>query len=181
MFDGQEAEEWSTVVKAHPEAADMLSDLFGIKMFYPGMMAGGTTRKAIILGLPCFVALVRKRPADEVCATECLRRIKELAEQLARFFPEKSRWHWKERLEALAVSGRFYIKPASGRPTGSGRWRSREDFVAALQKEVAAISRRDLRPTQERVAGRLGTDDHQLRRWLTQYGIQWDEDSIMDL
>jgi hypothetical protein len=62
-----------------------------------------------------------------------------------------------------------------GRPSGTGRWESREHLLNTLI-EAAEKTRSDGdKVTQENVAERLFTGDRELREWLQRYKIDWTE------
>src|SRR5215211_7621750 len=72
----------------------------------------------------------------------------------------------------------FSNKVIRGRPLGTGTWISLEEFEEALRRVVRALVAGGHKPTQERVARQLQTDDRTLRRWVDRYygaGTGWDE------
>jgi hypothetical protein len=62
-----------------------------------------------------------------------------------------------------------------GRPAGSPIWGSHMEFWLGLRRAVRALRAKGHKLTQENVADRLGYSDRELRRWLKQYGIKWED------
>ncbi len=62
-----------------------------------------------------------------------------------------------------------------GRPAGSPIWGSHMEFWLGLRRAVRALRTKGHKLTQENVADRLGYSDRELRRWLKQYGIKWED------
>jgi hypothetical protein len=62
-----------------------------------------------------------------------------------------------------------------GRPPGTGRWRSADDFEQALREAVWRLHAGGHKVTQEEIAGVLYCNARQLRRWLRHYDIKWED------
>jgi hypothetical protein len=74
--------------------------------------------------------------------------------------------------------GSWHGRVLPGRPKGSGRWASREDFEGALSQAIAKTRSDGDKVTQEKVAERLYPRDlydapRQLRADLRAHGISW--------
>lgn len=70
---------------------------------------------------------------------------------------------------------KFRGETTGGRPAGSPIWGSGTEFWIGLRKAVRAVRAKGDKLTQENVADRLGYSDRELRRWLKQYGIKWED------
>jgi hypothetical protein len=60
-----------------------------------------------------------------------------------------------------------------GRPKGTGRWSSREHFLAEAKAAVAVMRVEGEKITQETVAARLYTSDRMLRDWIKRFESSW--------
>lgn len=64
---------------------------------------------------------------------------------------------------------------ALGRPPGTGRWSSREHFLAEAKAAVTMMRIEGEKITQETVAARLHTSDRMLRDSIKRFGSSWPE------
>jgi hypothetical protein len=62
-----------------------------------------------------------------------------------------------------------------GRPKGTGTWKSREEFEAAVREAVIATLSAKENVTQENIASRLHTSDRQLCAWINHVGSSWQD------
>ena len=69
----------------------------------------------------------------------------------------------------------FSVERVQGRPSGSGRWTSTDEFVSELRATVDKLHERGESATQEKVASLLHCDHRTLTRWLRYSGISWQD------
>jgi hypothetical protein len=62
-----------------------------------------------------------------------------------------------------------------GRPLNTGTWSSRDEFEQAVKTAVTNLRERGMKVTQEAAAESFLCDDRQIRRWVRQYGLSWED------
>ncbi len=85
----------------------------------------------------------------------------------------------KKTIDLLDAAERWWTQfrglTLPGRPKGSGTWANGEEFEDRLRTAVAKLRSNNEKPTQENVAALLFTNARQLRSWLRDYRISWNE------
>jgi hypothetical protein len=95
----------------------------------------------------------------------------------------------RERLKGLRhlavteTAAGIKLRKRSGRPKGSGRhFSTKSEFLAALQSAIQSLRQQGRPVTQETVASYLSQqegnptfDDRQLRRWIRDFDVDWQE------
>lgn len=89
------------------------------------------------------------------------------------------RGHGRNTLDLLDAAEKWWSQfrglTFRGRPTGTGTWSGREEFLSVAREAAAKTRSEGDRATQENVAARLFTGDRQLRKWCEDFDVSWQE------